>query len=111
MDKCSETWWTHFNLSVLVAKVNLAKFIGHEEHIPKSIGAGGPYGHRQPFKGVADFHFPPLPREPSLVLDPAYLVLGSILHRWQLFRKWPVAGLITAGWRRHSQGLMRPWEL
>jgi hypothetical protein len=94
-----------------LAKVNLANLIGNEEHIPETIGAGGSYGHRESLKIAADFDISPFKREPAPVLDSAHLVLGSIRHWWQLFRKWPVPDLIAARWSSHSQGLLGPLQV
>ena len=111
VDECSETWWTHLNIFGWFPEVNLANPMDHEEDVPETIGVGRPYSHRQSFEGSADFHVPALPRESALVLDPAYLVLRPILHRRQLFRKWPVTNMVATGWSGHSQGLMGPLQV
>ena len=111
VDGCSETWWTHFNLVGWLAKVNLADLISHEKYIPESIGAGGPYGYRQSLESGTDLHVTALPCEPALVLDPAHLVPGPILYRWQLFWKWLMTNMVAAGGSRHSQSLMGPLQV
>ena len=85
--------------------------IGHEKHVPEAIVVRRSDRHRQSLECRTDFDLPALPGEPSLVLDPAYFVLGSILHGWQLFRNGPLTDLVATGWSLHPQSLMRPLQV
>ena len=111
VDRCSETWWTLLNIFYRLAEVNLAKLVSHEEHVPEAINGGRFDRHLHSLECRADFDVPGLPGEPSLVLDPAYFVLGPILHRWQLIRKGPRTDLVPTGWNCHPQGLVGPFQV
>ena len=111
VDRCSGTWWTLLDILYRLPEVDLTDFICHEKHVPEAIGATWSDCHLHSLERRADLDFLALPAEPSLVLDPAYFVLGPILHGWQLIRKGPVTDMVTTSWSCHPQGLVGPFQV
>ena len=111
VDGCSETWWTHLSMLVIVREVKLGDRMSGEEHVPDPIGTCRPDSHQHALEGLRYLEDTSKDLDSTFVANTTCQVGWFVLHGWKDLGKRSWAHLVLAGRGSKVKGIMRPLQV